>query len=399
VARILIADDSITARCLFKRTLVNSHHEVVAEVENGEKAVSEYLKFTPDVVAMDLDMPGIGGLEASRRIVSSHPDANIILVTAHEQNDLEIISRQYGFKYVINKPVNQEAVLSVLKRIENEIGSKETVKSSGQVLEKAYEKIASKIIETPESINLSPESVEESSQNINETPSSINGPLTMGEEDIDACFGAEGEQDSELHKEQMVELCHYSRLSYFKGIINAVGKNFLEIKVEPDVGISNFFENDPIVISYNKNSSYSACGYKIISMDSKSRSIKVGYIYSRDILQNSPTDIYPVSLSVDGKVNLSGLKFSALISGLSINNMLISSKTEFKIGDELEFYTPLFDNVLNIRSEIMEKYKSGSIFEYKISIDNGVGNTKKTIKWFLNALNEQHIKGITEIIN
>lgn len=82
---LLLVDDHSIVRAGFRRLLEDSSDmEVVEEAASGEQAVTEYARLLPDVVIMDLTMPGIGGLEAIRRIRSKHPDARILVLSVHE---------------------------------------------------------------------------------------------------------------------------------------------------------------------------------------------------------------------------------------------------------------------------------------------------------------------------
>jgi two-component system invasion response regulator UvrY len=68
----------------FRMLLADAQVEVVAEVGSGEEACSEYARVKPDVVVMDLSMPGMGGLEAVRRLLAQDPNARILALSAHE---------------------------------------------------------------------------------------------------------------------------------------------------------------------------------------------------------------------------------------------------------------------------------------------------------------------------
>lgn len=83
--RVLLADDHAVVRTGF-RLLLQSHAEVsvVGEAESGEDACRQYLELEPDVVVMDLAMPGMGGLEALKRIRARHARARVLALSAHD---------------------------------------------------------------------------------------------------------------------------------------------------------------------------------------------------------------------------------------------------------------------------------------------------------------------------
>jgi two-component system, NarL family, invasion response regulator UvrY len=85
VIRVLLVDDHAVVRVGF-RLLLQSVPEmsVVAEAESGEAACQMYLELNPDVVVMDLAMPGMGGLEALRRIRAHHPQARVLTLSAQD---------------------------------------------------------------------------------------------------------------------------------------------------------------------------------------------------------------------------------------------------------------------------------------------------------------------------
>jgi two-component system invasion response regulator UvrY len=83
--RVLLVDDHAVVRTGF-RLLLQSHAEVsvIGEADSGEAACQRYEELTPDVVVMDLAMPGMGGLEAVRRIRAHHPHAQVLALSAHD---------------------------------------------------------------------------------------------------------------------------------------------------------------------------------------------------------------------------------------------------------------------------------------------------------------------------
>ncbi len=83
--RVLLVDDHAVVRTGF-RLLLQGHKGtlVVGEADSGENALRRYEELHPDVVVMDLAMPGMGGLEALRRLRAHHPQARVLTLSAHD---------------------------------------------------------------------------------------------------------------------------------------------------------------------------------------------------------------------------------------------------------------------------------------------------------------------------
>ncbi|MGE5792201.1 MAG: response regulator transcription factor, partial [Bacteroidota bacterium] len=81
----MLVDDHSVVRMGFRLLLEGSSDiQVVAEAESGEDAIRRFDEARPDVVVMDISMPGIGGLEAIHRILAREPTARILVLSAHE---------------------------------------------------------------------------------------------------------------------------------------------------------------------------------------------------------------------------------------------------------------------------------------------------------------------------
>lgn len=82
--RVMLVDDHALVRMGFRMLLGDAQIEVVAEAGTGEQACADYAGVKPDVVVMDLSMPGMGGLEAVRRLLAQDPQARVLALSAHE---------------------------------------------------------------------------------------------------------------------------------------------------------------------------------------------------------------------------------------------------------------------------------------------------------------------------
>ncbi|HDY84348.1 MAG TPA: response regulator, partial [Methylophaga sp.] len=84
--KVLLVDDHTVVRAGFRMLLASqSFIGDIVDVDRGELATQEYNRFQPDVVVMDLSMPGIGGLETIRRLCKNNPDAVILVYSIHDE--------------------------------------------------------------------------------------------------------------------------------------------------------------------------------------------------------------------------------------------------------------------------------------------------------------------------
>ena len=109
-SRVLIVDDSRPMRELLRMTLADVA-VVVGECENGVDAVDAYLRLRPDWVLMDVDMPGMDGITATGQIVAAYPNAQVMIVSDHDDVELRRASIEAGAKRYVSK----EDLLSILE--------------------------------------------------------------------------------------------------------------------------------------------------------------------------------------------------------------------------------------------------------------------------------------------
>ena len=102
---------------MIKDILVKNGYEIAAEAENGLKAVEQYPDAKPDLVLMDITMPGVDGIEAVRRIKALDPNANVIMCSAMGQQAMVIEAIQAGAKDFIVKPFQADRVLEAVRKV------------------------------------------------------------------------------------------------------------------------------------------------------------------------------------------------------------------------------------------------------------------------------------------
>jgi two-component system, chemotaxis family, chemotaxis protein CheY len=115
--RLLVVDDAMLMRKLIRDVATEAGWAVAGEAKNGMEAVALYEELQPDLVTMDVVMPGMGGLEALRRIREHDPSAQVVMVTALDQKQTLMDSIQYGALDFIVKPFERERIINLLKKI------------------------------------------------------------------------------------------------------------------------------------------------------------------------------------------------------------------------------------------------------------------------------------------
>jgi two-component system invasion response regulator UvrY len=116
--RVLLVDDHELVRAGFRRLLEDGDKfTVVAESGSGEQAVQDFNKHHPDVVVMDISMPGIGGVGAIERIVAREPTAKILVLSVHEDSVFTTRAMQAGALGFIPKRSAPEEMLKAVEMV------------------------------------------------------------------------------------------------------------------------------------------------------------------------------------------------------------------------------------------------------------------------------------------
>ena len=135
----MLVDDHAVVRAGVKRLIEQGgHYLVVAEAESGESAYQQYGEHMPDIVLMDLSMPGMGGMEAIARITTRYPVAKILVLSMHENAAFASQALKAGAIGYLAKNGLADELLSALDSIANGqsyVNSKIAEKISQQFLQ------------------------------------------------------------------------------------------------------------------------------------------------------------------------------------------------------------------------------------------------------------------------
>ena len=116
--RVLLTDDHEVVRAGYTRLLEStSDIDVIAEASSGEEACTNYFECRPDVLIMDLNMPGMGGLEACRRIRARDPNANILVFSVHENEVMLERALDAGIKGYISKRSASRVMIQAVRKV------------------------------------------------------------------------------------------------------------------------------------------------------------------------------------------------------------------------------------------------------------------------------------------
>lgn len=112
--RVMVVDDSRIQEVQIRNMLEGSDYEVVCYCRSGEDALAQYGDVEPDVVTMDIIMPGMDGLETAQAILEEYPEAKIIMVSSLAYDDTFEEAKSIGAKAFLDKPFDVEKLLAAL---------------------------------------------------------------------------------------------------------------------------------------------------------------------------------------------------------------------------------------------------------------------------------------------
>ena len=118
VVRVVLVDDHAVVREGYRRLLERTEDiSVIAEVASGEEAYRIVCELQPDVTVMDINLPGLGGIEAVRRIVARLPEAKILMFSMHEDTVFSSRALQAGARGYVTKSAAPEVLVEAVRLV------------------------------------------------------------------------------------------------------------------------------------------------------------------------------------------------------------------------------------------------------------------------------------------
>ncbi len=112
---LLVVDDSPFASKKIKDLVEEHGYEVIGYASNGDEGIELYNKLHPDILMLDIIMPGIDGLDTAQQIMKKYPQATILMLSSLCDADTLEEVRSIGLKYLIPKPWEDDVLLATLE--------------------------------------------------------------------------------------------------------------------------------------------------------------------------------------------------------------------------------------------------------------------------------------------
>ncbi len=114
--KIMLVDDSRLVRVQMEDVLKGTDYEIIAYCRSGEDAIAQYETVRPDLVTMDIIMPGMDGLDAAEIILKKDPNARIVVVSSLAYDDTFDRAKAIGARGFVDKPFHREQLLTVFEQ-------------------------------------------------------------------------------------------------------------------------------------------------------------------------------------------------------------------------------------------------------------------------------------------
>lgn len=115
--RVVLADDHAVVRLGFRMLLEGAGGTVVGEAGSGEEALRLYGELLPDLLVMDVSMPGMGGLAALERLLLQHPQARVLMLSAHKDAVVPVRAMRLGARGYLCKKAEPAEFLRAVRQV------------------------------------------------------------------------------------------------------------------------------------------------------------------------------------------------------------------------------------------------------------------------------------------
>ncbi len=114
--RVLVVDDSGAMRKIVGRALKSEAFDVCGEAAGGAEALEQYKVLSPDAVTMDINMPGMNGIESLKKLMAYDKDAKVVMLTTEGQKETVAMAINEGAEGFVVKPPQKEAICSKVRK-------------------------------------------------------------------------------------------------------------------------------------------------------------------------------------------------------------------------------------------------------------------------------------------
>lgn len=114
--KVLIVDDSVVMRTMIRDVLTKNGFEVVGQAKNGVEAMDLYTKLRPDLVTMDVIMPGETGIDVVKKIMAVDAGAKILMVSGLNQKSLVLQAMESGAREFVVKPFEHKDLIEAANK-------------------------------------------------------------------------------------------------------------------------------------------------------------------------------------------------------------------------------------------------------------------------------------------
>lgn len=115
--KLLIVDDSLFVYEEMKHILAKTNYEIAGYAKNGEDAIKLYEELQPDIVTLDIIMPGIDGLETAKILLEKWKDAKIVIISSLAYDETMEHANSIGVSGFIFKPIEENELIHMLNQI------------------------------------------------------------------------------------------------------------------------------------------------------------------------------------------------------------------------------------------------------------------------------------------